>query len=794
MPRSLTFGYNAVLAIDELVVDRFIGAEYDENDIVDSYAQDEFEDDVPVTEAHIFFSKPHIEFDAFREGKNAVLRIDELRVIAFLTLPVCGNPFDFTVSVNAEFSLERDVSTGDLRPHFEDMTEDDVEVEWLDPDPDEEPDKALCIDVIEALMPGIIAQALKDGQFGEIAVPLDIGEEDFYFDAADVVILDDHSIEDKDTLNVALYEESLDETRGHREDITNFMVDGKTFTFRLSRAVFDLLVENFIKTRFMRFEVVITDEVYSENSIRIYPLGESRVAIIGVRCEMHALVAGRIENRTRGQSVPFNTDDSGVFAVTLEAEIGDTLVFFGDYFGDYFSDSSSRIYTKIYPPSLRLRDGYISVSGEAWVAVFWKPGIWIDYDGTVTLDINPVTGQIEPRVDTEIDLVCIYDVVINLFLAFGAPLLYAMLHFKFDQKPADAIRGSLEESGLSSLIPSFSDSNRFVSFMEDIQTQENGIIISGQIDVGSIYNAGRTNENRVELDSAVFQFDRETATVMIRGGHMRREMDGLSFKQLGIDELRNPSDSFPHQTITLPSLSDFQGLIFSVRTQENRYAKIRIDRYGGLAPVIRWITYNPPVEPSIEIVGDWENDGEWHRSRGYVIGGADRYFGTFSLDCTRLHTDGPLQIEWTYEPRCGLLSEEIPSDIFTFISVGDGSGDMRRYLEVRTEDLDDRVSSFSVILTATVTDIFGRTATSTRTLTVRKKFTQRILPPFYRDRRSPWDEPERSAADESEVPEEEIVRESRYEAMRVLRDILVEMATEIDEELETGITRSARRA
>jgi hypothetical protein len=92
MCRSLSYGYNARLAISELVADRLIGAIYDAPDLPHTYAE-------PVadlaTTVHIHISKPRLTFDASRPERNVVLRIDQLE-----GLPSGGERFTATCMIS----------------------------------------------------------------------------------------------------------------------------------------------------------------------------------------------------------------------------------------------------------------------------------------------------------------------------------------------------------------------------------------------------------------------------------------------------------------------------------------------------------------------------------------------------------------------------------------------------------------------------------------------------------------------------------------------------------------------
>jgi len=782
MPRSLTFGYNAALALDELVVDRFVGADYDEMLISDSFRQD-FDEPEAAGTAHICLSRPHVEFDATREGRNAVLRLPLLRVVAYFTETPLGfdNPEDFSVAAAVEFSLERDPSTGDLRPNFAGTVVEDVTVACLDPDPETNPLKAL---LIEALMPGLIARALGGGRFDGISVPLDIDQDYLYADSADAVIFNDDDIDDRDTLNLAFYEADDDETRGRASAVPNFMEDGRTVTFLLSRAVFELMVERFLDIRFMNFDMVIAGEEYEENDIRISAPDDSGVVTItGLTNSQHARVSGRIENRTRGLSATLDTDDDGVFTVAMQASVGDVLAFSGDYFRETYSGTAIRIYL----PSLSLRDGSIGITGSAWIDKLG--GLDVTFDGHVYLRIDPVSGALVPSTDVSLDLPCLADFIEFLLSIFIGP--FANLLFSwFEEDVEGEITGFFADSGLS-LVPGLSDPDRIATFLENIEIRSNGIIVTGQMDAGWIYNAGRTAENRINLDRAAFILDPATAAVTVTNGRIGN-VAGMSFEQLGPEEIREtPPES--RDTLTFADLAALNGRVFAILTDQDRSAKIRVDVIDGAGPVLRWVTCNPPLPSSVEISGAWENDGEWGSDGRWSWGGADTFWGTFTAACTRLHTDAPLEITWEYS--CEIYGHEgdAPAGLATLTQVG--SNDLQRYLEVSTVGLEEG-AIVRITLTVTVTDVFGRSAASTYRVSAEPPYRRMAVNPGPRgtgqriDPHIPYREWGKRIDEKVAEIEKKPDKQRSRDKLEKLRDELLAMAEEVACEIESSTTTS----
>ncbi len=514
------------------------------------------------------------------------------------------------------------------------------------------------------------------------------------------------------------------------------------------------------------------------------------MTITGQANSLHASVSGRIENSTAEGSVSLNTDENGAFEVTLAAAVGDTLTFSGDYFTD-----RSGTTIRVYPPSIGLRDGSIGVSGTAWVDRLG--GMCVDFEGDVSLRIDPVTGGMIPSTDASVDLPFLGDFIMVLISCVIGPFVN-LLYSWFDEDVAEAISDFFADSGLT-LIPGLSDPDRIAPFVEDIEIRRNGIIVSGQMDAGWIHNAGRTRENWVDLDLARFSLNPESFTVRVTNGEMRR-VYGSSFEQLGPEEI---GESWHRYVDTLPfdSLVDLNGKVFAINTDQGRTAKVRIDLIDGVRPVLRWVTYNAPISLGVELSVSWDNDGEWGSDGRYSWGGAETFWGTFRADCTRLHTDGPLEVVWEYSCDIYGHTGEAPPGMITFTPVS--GNPLQQYLEVSTVGLAERVVVWVTIM-VTITDAFGRTATNTYRVMAQPPYREMELPPFPR-----WREGMRRMPDPyrnwgkrieelvTQVEEKTDKLESRGKKEK-LRDELYAMAMEVEASMTTSssvstTTGSSRR-
>jgi hypothetical protein len=734
MPRSLTFGYNAVLCIAELAADRLVGAQYDDLSIPDTFFRSfsilNDEGNIFASgRSHVLISKPHISFDATREGKNAILRIDDIYgIVDFTILPLGANPREeFHAAVEVQFNLIRDSMTNRLRPDFSSTITDDIAVT---------PDPSLDLirqQVVRMILPQILVEELGGPTFERYGMSIRLDQQALKSDDLDFVVINDTTMADQDNLCFAFFERDDPLTRGHPDGIPNFLETDKTFSFRLSRAIFDQRIAEFINERFMRFQVTVARTEQVERNVRITPPDESgQVTLEGGQWAQHSGVSGTVRNATTSRSVSFRADAEGRFSVTMEASIGDVL----EIHGSSFIDRSQGDPFTVYPPQIQLRDGYIQIGGEAFVDA--AIGLDVEYEGRIQLRIDPVTGRVLAHAtDVSVDIPWWADILLFLFL----PLLYGILLTLYREKVAGQIEDIFNQSN-TNFIPGLNEPGRIAVFAEDIAVRANGLVLSGQIEAGRIQNAGRTVQTTFTLDnitlrdwegpeqaagpgetqdppsqqfSQTFGFDTDSRTFRsfyIPATHPLNGTDGIenlgmvNFEQLSIDDLTDPARRYTPSV----SLSDDVPIIdrvFAIRTRWNRYAKVRIDQHPNTGEfILRWVTYQAPIDPSVEIIGEWRKSANPTEANigGITFGtwaGADLYWADLVLEFRRLYQGAPLEIDWQYDGP----------DLFNVYYF-----DRRRArLEIDTvQEGDEPLGLFTATIQVEVRDIFGRSALASR--------------------------------------------------------------------------------
>lgn len=618
MTRALSFEYNAVLAIAELVVDRLIGALYDEQSLPDTHT-------APVLggTAHLWMNKPSFRLDAMRPDCNAVLSVDELKGLVRFS---GAADQEFTAGVEVEFALQIDELTQTLRPDFLGLTTDDVTATT---------DNA----IVAALLPTVLVNELRGGSFSALELPLNLGEEVLASDRCELRLIDDESVTDQDTVNLGLYNSTDADSRGHPDDVTNFILDDKTFTVRISQTAFDLLVQERIDRRFMRFDLTVPATTQTIHHVRIGPpdFASGLVTLEGHSHTEHSGVAGDITNARTSERVGFYCDAAGQFRATIAARPGDVLEVRGTSVMIVAAGRS----VVVYPPSLTLRDGYVSIHGDAFFNELGS--VEAEIDGAIRFEINPATGHVIASADAEVELPAWVDIIL---FCVGVSV---------DAELERYIVAEFGEMG-ASLLPAVGEADRLVAFWENIELRSDGIILSGQLEAGRIESAGRTYHAVVGVgDSTSVTLDLEHSSVSVRGG-MHCSLGTIAFEQLGVDNLIGLP--YSGSDITLPDPPHLDGHVLAVRTGGGCHGKLRLNVLDDGRTISRWVTYRPLIEPLVALSGEWHQDPEpFGVSReGIVFNsvGANRYWGEFSVSLMqRLYDARGAEPEFRWAPYTG---------------------------------------------------------------------------------------------------------------------------------------------
>ncbi|HNS53119.1 MAG TPA: hypothetical protein PKO09_18330 [Anaerolineae bacterium] len=681
MSTELSFGYLNALAVAEIVIDRLIGAMYDGQEIPDTHASEVSAGSV----AHIFISRPRVSFDATRPGCNVVLTVDDFQILP----PGLEEPLVRVLEV--QFPLVVDWDTQTLQCDFSGLDTDTVTA--VTPEGAD--------DVIVATL---VAYALREGGIlGDLPFSFIGGSDELLgCDMLHVRILDDPSGDDRDTLNIGLWDYHGTEV-GEPEDIAPFLEEGKQFTLRMSSTAFDQMAVDALDERFMCFDLTVPEEEQTVNDVRIVPPAAGMVTLEGQPNSGRIGVSGTIRNRSAAdaESVSFRCDSEGGFTATLQADAGDCLEIRGTQVTLTFEDYSA----VLYRPVIELRNGYVNL--RAVLSVEDPVEVAASLDADIRLQVDPATGRLATSTEADVDLPWWADILLSCMGVSANGIVAGYADDEFGRLGAN-------------LVPELVSSEHLVVFWEDIEVREDGLILSGQIEAGRIVNAGRTTELSFGMGAGhQVTLNLETATLEVSGAMLADLGMTRTFEELDADSL---AQRIYHETrATLPAAEHRDGRVFAVRAWPS-FGKIRLNVLEDGRPLLRWVLYEPAILPQVELVGEWHQYPEPSivTRSGFRLqsSGARRYWGEFTVELRQR----------LYDPEAGSGGEP---DIHweTYRGPGDFAvldGGRTVSIDIDTEAMEEE--SFEIDLAVEVTDIFGRSASAHRLLRG-SKYCQWLIPP-----------------------------------------------------------------
>lgn len=518
--REISFGYNAVLSISEDVINRLVGAAYD------NLGTETFVENVYSVKWHLWMLKPSFRFDRAdsRPGKNCVL-----------SLRMFGKNED-----NEEFAADVDIwcalrksSTGlqlalnEVTVSINDLKSDVVLRVFRHINP------SMPSSTLEIILKFQIAAILQRGDFDELAyIPINFSELSVLRTAmrtnvdgstalAGTVDYDisidtpwDAPESEIAAINFAFYnkeevydtEVSYEATRGEIADVHAALLPGHRMSFRLSSAAFEVMIGRVIEEMFIRFSVQVPrslpysdpasnaltniehitflsyDDGYHVTVSSPIQLLESRRLQVIVHSaflekrngehywDLPANVVGQITNHTTGASVPFSTDDDGFFYAVIDAEEGDFLKFHGEAIKRYFEEGAVDFHALIPPPStIAVSNGSISMDGTLELD-FVSGGntCSVDYSANVTITAPEHEVAISTDIDIDLD-----------------PSIYNNYKSRFIGEFNRMVGGKLKD-----LLPSLDQEGLIAFFPEEVVVQEEGVILSGDIVAGRLVSSG----------------------------------------------------------------------------------------------------------------------------------------------------------------------------------------------------------------------------------------------------------------------------------------------------------------
>jgi hypothetical protein len=173
-------------------------------------------------------------------------------------------------------------------------------------------------------------------------------------------------------------------------------------------------------------------------------------------------------------------------------------------------------------------------------------------------------------------------------------------------------------------------------------------------------------------------------------------------------------------SVSFPVDTSLINRVFAVRTPWNVYAKVRVDQQlptGEL--VFRWVTYEAPNQPSVEIVGEWYREAsetnlpettperEAALNRWGAWEGANHYWADLVLEYNNLYLATPLEIDWQYDgPERFIVQPFDRRRAHLDIDLVSEGAEVSKF--------GWPVTNFNAILVVEARDIFGRTASARR--------------------------------------------------------------------------------
>jgi hypothetical protein len=243
MSRTLSFGYNAIAALSEMVVDRLVGVSFADGTI-DEIITRKFTLSSASGTMHALISKPEVELGAGAKDRFWL----SLGFHAVLEFPAPPNLFNLAdgdwIKARVRIYAKLSNSGAKLDPDFSSLSPYDIKVDNLTSN-----NKTLQ-SVAPLFLVKELLKALASPSFDKLEVDLSFDPESLASDSMDVASLDGPPPADHDELSLALYDSSSSQqTRGKVGAVKPILSTNQSFAIRISRATFDALIKKESKRR-----------------------------------------------------------------------------------------------------------------------------------------------------------------------------------------------------------------------------------------------------------------------------------------------------------------------------------------------------------------------------------------------------------------------------------------------------------------------------------------------------------------------------------------------------------------
>jgi hypothetical protein len=719
MNRTLSFGYNAAASIAERVGDRLMTAPLAAgavNEVI--LGSGEILPGI-IASHHTLMTHPHLELVV--PGSSDRVRLDlDIHTVLSYSAPFVGLANGDWIKAHIALMPQVSFQGTRLRPVWPSLKSDLTSVGSSD---------HIIVEnvtsnnvVLQAAGASLLSEALlaaiPNSQLNTLGVDVGIDAKSLRSDAFDLAVIDGPPPLDLDEAVFGAYHGADPDSRGGRLNLGACLTPGRSVSVRISKSAFDSSVTDSLNRAFMRYDVVLGGPDEKARHISWAPglpalnaFGKFALSILPDSARLN-LRNCSVTNLRTGAKVTFSTgpDGSCHFGILSSAipfddlQTGDTLRFFGEY---RFERN-----TRIYYPTLTLRDGHIEILVHVARDVLCYDMVDIDLKAKLFPALDKATGALDATVgDVNISMPWYVDA--GVFLAkLGLAAITGPFESLIIGSPEEAAAGQVMSqlgAQTSLLVPSVPGNQYMRLFWEDLQVRSDGLILGGQIEAGWLRSGGRNFDPKLlAID------DMDELSVDVTSGKVRVSnfpIDGrasefpvvvlvppsMAFETLGIDELMQLTAGPADDALTI-SPASIEGRVLAARTGWGNYAKVRVDRSEQKAWVLRWITYNAPPKTSVRITGDWETDLDTFYGDRVTWTVVHKYWGSFNLSLEGFYTAEGLTCTWNY--------------------TGPGTfGESQDHRSVSVEvNADALQAPFHGVLAVEVQDLFGRKASASRDL------------------------------------------------------------------------------
>lgn len=729
MSRSLSFGYNAVAALAEMVAERLVQAPFADGTISEFISTTDLGSELTGS-LNLLISKPQLDLVVLMNPDRVRLSID-IHAVLKLTqggmLDIAdGDWFKACLTLMPKIQI----NGGKLSPVWSSLSGNFVKFTNVSSN------KAS----IQLLAPTLLSQRLNtilsSGDFDKLSVQVGLDANGIQSDDFDVVVVDVPPPTDRDELVFAAYDsKNVAQTRGSTGQIQSCIDSSRSIAVRLSKATFDSLIKDMLDTMYMRFDVKLGEPEpwMPMGGTPVYDPGPDQLkrkigwgkAVPGLPGSLSSAACGlavlpeksranlrncTVTNLRTNEKSTFSTGQGGAGKYSVlsdsipfnDLKEGDTLRFYGEYRYEQSTD--------IYYPSLTLQDGYVEMAVKAVRDVLCYHDVEIDLVSKVTLSIDPATGDLQVKAgEPDIDMPWYVEagvLLAEIALSVLTGPMAGMIIGDMTSVITDSVESEVGKTG-GGLMPKLASNPYMRLFWESLTVQADGLIFQGQVEAGWLNSGGLARGLEVPLDwegneSCRFKVFTDTGKAVLMKISESSLYDpesslalanmSATFESLGPEQIKTLTGGTTAQSITVPTGNVLAGTVFVVNTGWGRYAKVRVDKSVDNQYVLRWITYNHPKPPSMSIRGSWKNDMQTVKKGWVNFHVVRHYWGDFYLDFNRVYTKEGLKIKWSYQG---------PG---TFKVV---SADQHK-VQVAVNVEGAQITSFQAVLKVEVDDLFGR--------------------------------------------------------------------------------------